>query len=464
MTWVLLLLFFSHKLLASTEHEVSQSEDLVVSQSEDCLRFINREELRHLSQDTLSRLCSQLTPSLDWDNSTQREGQNNRPSSGEVWGYGLLMVTLISLTSVVGVGVLPLMSRTFYSTLLTSLIGLAVGSLAGSAVFHLIPSAFRLAESPMYPHHSYLNISLTIWAGLYLFFIIERLLKIFMDSKARRQGEAGGVGGHSHGVGGHSHSNGRGEPEGGQIIKSDKSVTSSLDTVATPLVEQQEGEEEHQVDRRISCVDTATLYSDSQSAIKASFGHQARPHPVTRPTVEKVKSLEFGASGNKIATVAWMIIFGDGIHNFIDGLSIGAAFSESILTGISVSVAVLCEEFPHELGDFAVLLNSGMTVRQAMSYNFLSACTCYLGLVLGILLGELDANCYIFGLAGGMFLYISLVDMVPELNETVEVASKTSVSSALTTFLLQNIGILVGIGSLYTLARFQDDIQIGGVG
>ena len=61
----------------------------------------------------------------------------------------------------------------------------------------------------------------------------------------------------------------------------------------------------------------------------------------------------------------------------------GAAFSESILTGLSVSLAVLCEEFPHELGDFAVLLNSGMTVRQAMMYNFLSACTCYLGLVLG---------------------------------------------------------------------------------
>ena len=47
---------------------------------------------------------------------------------------------------------------------------------------------------------------------------------------------------------------------------------------------------------------------------------------------------------------------------------------------------------------------------QAMMYNFLSACTCYLGLVLGILLGELDGtNVYIFALAGGMFLYISLV-------------------------------------------------------
>jgi len=56
-------------------------------------------------------------------------------------------------------------------------------------------------------------------------------------------------------------------------------------------------------------------------------------------------------SHSPVATVAWMIIFGDGVHNFIDGLSIGAAFSESILTGISVSLAVLCEEFPHELGN-----------------------------------------------------------------------------------------------------------------
>lgn len=51
-----------------------------------------------------------------------------------------------------------------------------------------------------------------------------------------------------------------------------------------------------------------------------------------------------------IASVAWLIIFGDGMHNFIDGLSLGAAFNNSILGGISISVAVICEEFPHELG------------------------------------------------------------------------------------------------------------------
>ncbi|KRX89321.1 Zinc transporter ZIP10, partial [Trichinella pseudospiralis] len=52
----------------------------------------------------------------------------------------------------------------------------------------------------------------------------------------------------------------------------------------------------------------------------------------------------------KITNVAWMIIFGDAVHNFIDGLSIGAAFTRGILSGISVSIAVLCEELPHELG------------------------------------------------------------------------------------------------------------------
>lgn len=64
------------------------------------------------------------------------------------------------------------------------------------------------------------------------------------------------------------------------------------------------------------------------------------------------------------------------------------------------------------LGDFAVLLNAGMSTRQAVTYNFLSACTCYIGMAVGIFLGKVEASTYIFALAAGMFLYISLVDMV----------------------------------------------------
>lgn len=64
------------------------------------------------------------------------------------------------------------------------------------------------------------------------------------------------------------------------------------------------------------------------------------------------------------------------------------------------------------LGDFVILLNAGMSTRQALFFNFLSACSCYVGLAFGILVGNNFAPNIIFALAGGMFLYISLADMV----------------------------------------------------
>ena len=60
-----------------------------------------------------------------------------------------------------------------------------------------------------------------------------------------------------------------------------------------------------------------------------------------------------------IKTVAWMITVADGIYKFVDGLAIGASFSVSLLQGVSTSLAIFCEEFPHELGDFAILISSG---------------------------------------------------------------------------------------------------------
>ena len=64
-------------------------------------------------------------------------------------------------------------------------------------------------------------------------------------------------------------------------------------------------------------------------------------------------------------------------------------------------------------GDFAILLNAGMSYKMAMAFNFLSACSCFLGLVVGLVLGtKTSAVEWIYPLAGGMFVYISLVDMV----------------------------------------------------
>lgn len=54
---------------------------------------------------------------------------------------------------------------------------------------------------------------------------------------------------------------------------------------------------------------------------------------------------------NPISALALLVLFGDSLHNIIDGMSIGAAFTENINTGISLSVAIACEEFPHEIGE-----------------------------------------------------------------------------------------------------------------
>lgn len=63
-------------------------------------------------------------------------------------------------------------------------------------------------------------------------------------------------------------------------------------------------------------------------------------------------------------------------------------------------------------GDFVILLNAGMSIQQALFFNFLSACCCYLGMGFGILAGNSFSPNWIFALAGGMFLYIALADMV----------------------------------------------------
>lgn len=114
-----------------------------------------------------------------------------------------------------------------------------------------------------------------------------------------------------------------------------------------------------------------------------------------------------------LSAVAWMVVMGDGLHNFTDGMAIGAAFSNNIAGGFSTAIAVFCHELPHELGDFAVLIKAGMSARKAVYYNVLSSVLSFFGMVLGIIVGDTpEASAWIFACAAGMFIYIALVDMV----------------------------------------------------
>ena len=111
-----------------------------------------------------------------------------------------------------------------------------------------------------------------------------------------------------------------------------------------------------------------------------------------------------------------MVIIGDAIHNFADGIAVGAAFSLSLAAGFSTSIAVLCHELPHEVGDFALLLHSGMSVRAAVLYNCVSSVFAFLGLVTGLMLGSHGGfSSWLLSATVGVFLYVALVSMMSEL-------------------------------------------------
>ncbi|XP_021344879.1 zinc transporter ZIP14-like [Mizuhopecten yessoensis] len=162
-----------------------------------------------------------------------------------------------------------------------------------------------------------------------------------------------------------------------------------------------------------------------------------------------------------VAAVAWTLLLGDALHNFSDGIAMGAAYTESVAMGVSVSLAILSEELPHELGDIAILLHSGMTIKRALLLNFLAAVTIYMGLVIGIIVGEnTDANTYVFAFSGGLFIYIALADMIPEMNNQAKFAARAGKDGTMTVFFYQNIGLVLGFGVVILLATYSSYLSV----
>uniref|UniRef100_A0A8C3Y2L3 Solute carrier family 39 member 5 n=1 Tax=Catharus ustulatus TaxID=91951 RepID=A0A8C3Y2L3_CATUS len=114
------------------------------------------------------------------------------------------------------------------------------------------------------------------------------------------------------------------------------------------------------------------------------------------------------------ADIVWMVVLGDGVHNLMDGLAIGAAFSRSLSSGLSTALAVLCHELPHELGDLAVLLRAGAAPRSVLLLNSLSALLSALGALAGAALGHSGTPLapWLLTATAGIFLYVALADMV----------------------------------------------------
>lgn len=140
-----------------------------------------------------------------------------------------------------------------------------------------------------------------------------------------------------------------------------------------------------------------------------------------------------------VHTFGYMNLFGDSVHNFLDGLIISATFLTDIKLGIITSLAVALHEIPQEIGDFAVLLYAGFEKKKALVVNFLVALTVVLGGVVGYFLSFLVESLvgYLLPFAAGGFIYIAASDLMPEIRK------EESLKKSILSFGIFIIGVLL---------------------
>ncbi|KAK5600461.1 hypothetical protein CRENBAI_019717 [Crenichthys baileyi] len=356
---------------------------------------ITKEQFRQICPAIIQQLLGNACGPL------QQKARGSVPTSIEKYGYSTLAVLIITVGSMFGICLVFFNScQETYALILQLFVGLAVGTLSGDALLHLIPQILGLHDSShshddkLYNEDKeYLWKSLGLIAGIYGFFLIERIFSFLVPSH------------------GHGH---RSDLTLDLNCNGQSQRSKSISTIQLGSVEDVE-------DSEMSPVHTNT----------GSTAHQRQGVPL----------------------LAVMVIVGDSLHNFADGLVVGAAFSSSAETGMATTVAILCHEIPHEMGDFAVLLSSGLSVKTAVLMNFLSALTAFMGLYIGLFVSsDIDVQHWIFSVTAGIFLYLSLAEMLPEMN-------RVKTNRPFVMFFLQNLGLLLGWTCLLLLSLFEHELK-----
>lgn len=122
--------------------------------------------------------------------------------------------------------------------------------------------------------------------------------------------------------------------------------------------------------------------------------------------------------GKRVNRNVWLIVIGDTLHNFIDGLVIGAAFLVSPATGIVTTIAVAAHEIPQEIGDFGLMLAKGMAKRHVLLVNFISAIVTVIGAALVFGFGPAIgvSQWLLLAVTAGFFIYIAASDIIPTIH------------------------------------------------
>ena len=276
------------------------------------------------------------------------------------------------------------------------MVAFAVGGLLGDTLFHLLPEIFLGEDSPEHVRfvlvepNKNLLLGVAIMIGFVTFVAMDKGLRI----------ATGGGGSHDHN---HNHNHANGAVTGGET------TTSST---------------------KASGIDN-TLHNSELKSRKPTTDSAEPERQRVAPEKEISPSVKLGGYLNLIA---------DFTHNITDGLALSSSFYASPTIGATTTVAVFFHEIPHEVGDFALLIQSGFSKRKAMGAQFVTAVGAFLGTAIGIAVQEFGGNGnetivgggrnaglmgtslswgdMLLPFTAGTFLYVGTVAVIPELLET----------------------------------------------
>lgn len=119
---------------------------------------------------------------------------------------------------------------------------------------------------------------------------------------------------------------------------------------------------------------------------------------------------------HKAKPYGYLSLYADGIHNFTDGILIGAAWLFSPELGLATTITVILHEIPQEISDFGILLRAGFTKKKALYYNFIVATSAILGTLITLWIGhEVEHfSTYVLPVAAGGFIYLAATSLLPE--------------------------------------------------
>ncbi|KAM7355145.1 solute carrier family 39 fear-of-intimacy isoform 1-T4 [Cochliomyia hominivorax] len=536
---------FSNNCTNSTEGCITPTNTSEHNDSEEHSYDLNQEDIINVCPVLLYQLssftnhenpgCIDKELLLEIDEHERKNYQHNNQDILWVWIYAFSSVFACSILGLVGVAIIPFMNSSFYKDIIQFLVALAVGTMAGDALLHLLPHSIVGQDE-----RNMIFKGLTCMVGIIFFYITENGLTMLSEwrksvakKEANQPSRAKVMRDHdsslNNSVAGDkvckskyssypycydeiamdtkndvwmhlpnktvetadNHGrNGKIDAESGE--NATQSLLSTTQNNYARLAEKnhnihnhhhndhQQQHHHHNNDHQNqhghcqAIPDSNTVSTDLDGNIVGDGTGASIINTVTGATNGKdlandntvtviLREHESSHHGHShkhghvhsppesLSAVVWMIIMGDGLHNFTDGMAIGAAFAENIAGGFSTALAVFCHELPHELGDFAILMKAGMSVKSAVYYNLLTGVLSFIGMIFGIVFGQSHETAqWMFAAAAGLFIYIATVDMMPEIS---------AAHKSLSQFALQIMGMASGVLLMLLIAIYEEDLR-----